>query len=199
MMRVKFKAGFTLAELLVSLGVIGIIAALAIPKILTASNDSVSNAKVHKATQAVVNGYEKWKQNNGDSLGMTGADLMTFVNYSSLITDGRIVDIHPGSGNFTCSTTLTTTSGNLAGPCYQMQDGSMVYFMGHTGVAFTASDTSVLYFAVDPDAIESGSNTQDNSGIATAFFLYKNGRLRERGHLKGSADEPQYTPNYYRQ
>ena len=197
-MRLSFNTGFTLTELLVGLGILGLIAAFAVPKVLTASGAALANAKVHKAAQAVVNGYEKWKQNNGDSLGMTGADIMTFVNYTSVITDGRVVDIHPLTGDFTCSVTLTTTW-PLGGPCYQMPDGSMVFFMGHTGVAFTANDASPLYFGVDPDAIESGANTQANNGIGTAFFLYKNGRLRERGHLKGAGDKPQFTPNYYRE
>jgi prepilin-type N-terminal cleavage/methylation domain-containing protein len=198
LMFLRVKVGFTLSELLVALAVLGLIAAFAVPKVLTASWNATANAKVHKAAQAVVNGYEKWKQANGDALGMTGADLMTFVNFSSVITDGRVVDIHPGSGNFTCRATLTT-SGNLEGPCYRMPDGSMVYFIGHTGVAFTTNATSVLYFTVDPDAIESGANTQTNSGIGTSFFLYKNGRIRERGHLKGAADTPQFTPDYYRE
>ncbi|MCS6267918.1 MAG: type II secretion system protein [Vampirovibrio sp.] len=201
-MRLTVKTGFTLSELLVGLGIIGLIAAFAVPKVLHASGAALANAKVHKAAQAVVNGYEKWQQNNSDSLGMTGADLMTFVNYSSLITDGRKIDIRPNDGrDFTCTTTLTTTSANLAGPCYQMPDGSMVYFMGHTGVAFTASNTSELYFGVDPDAVATSDFSQANDGVATNFMLYKNGRLRERGHLKGGsfAGQPQSTPNYYRQ
>ena len=50
--------GFTLAEVLITLGIIGIIAALTLPTLLGKVQDKILEAQVNKAKSVVVNGYK---------------------------------------------------------------------------------------------------------------------------------------------
>lgn len=50
--------GFTLAEVLITLGIIGIIAALTLPTLLNNVQDKILEAQVKKAKSVVVNGYK---------------------------------------------------------------------------------------------------------------------------------------------
>ncbi len=199
-MHLNIKAGFTLSELLVGLGIIGLIAAFAIPKVLNASSAALANAKVHKAAQAVANGLEKWTEQNGRSGETTPANIMNMVQHNGLITDGRLVDWVPnGDMDFTCSPSSVS---EYVGTCYQMPDGAVLYFIGSaTWDTFGGNADNTLYFGVDPDGITTDDDTQSNTSAATAFFISSNGRLRERGRLKNSNHslQPQFTPEYYQQ
>ena len=198
-MRLTVKTGFTLSELLVGLGIIGLIAAFAVPKVLNASGAAVANAKVHKAAQAVVNGYEKWVQENGNSENTTPANIMSIVQHNGLITDGRKMDFAPSyTEDFTCTDIPSHTT--FTGICYKMPDGAVLFFRSGIYDTFGQNPDKALFFAVDPDGFNINDNSQANNSNATAFWLYSNGRLRERGRLKIlHASQPQYTPNYYRQ
>jgi prepilin-type N-terminal cleavage/methylation domain-containing protein len=203
-MRMTNQKGFNLTELLIGLGVLGVIAAVAVPKVLNASTAAVANAKVHKAAQAVANGVQKWTEQNGQSGFTTPADIMTFVQHNGRITNNSRMDWVPNTGqDYTCraSTTPTGTQAN----CYRMPDGAVIYFLGNLGAGnnfntFGGNGFNGLYFGVDPDGITTADNSNDNTSAATAFIVYGNGRLRDRGRLKGAGGlQPQWTPTYYRQ
>jgi prepilin-type N-terminal cleavage/methylation domain-containing protein len=202
-MFLKFKQGFTMSELLIGLGILGLIAAFSVPKLLNVSNAALANAKVHKAAQAVVNGLEKWTQENGRSASTTPANIMNVVQHNGLITDGRSVDWTPGtSDDFTC---VTNPAADHESSCYQMPDGSVLFFILHWSSAdFTSFGTSPensLYFGVDPDGIVTEDTSRSSTSNTTAFYLSFNGRLRERGRLKDGSNtlQPQWTPTYYQQ
>jgi prepilin-type N-terminal cleavage/methylation domain-containing protein len=199
-MKLTIKNGFTMSELLIGLGILGLIAAFSVPKLLNVSNAALANAKVHKAAQAVVNGLERWTQENGRSASTTPADIMSVVQHNGLITDGRTVDWVPTEGtDFQCS--LTASLGDrYQGLCYQMPDGAVLYFIALDYNTFGGNAANALYFGVDPDGITTDDDSNANTSNATAFLVYRNGRLRDRGHLKvGNALQPQYTPTYYQQ
>lgn len=203
-MRLSFNTGFTLTELLVGLGILGLIAAFAVPKILTASAATTANAKVHKAAQAVVNGYEKWTQENGKTPNTSVQNVMSMVQHNGQITDGRVVDWAPNSSLDQIS--CVAYVGNVAQAlCYLMPDSSIILFVNHFGgssgtdLNFSNSGTTnALYFAVDPDG-KDGPQDKSATTVSTLFLLSYNGRLRERGRLKNSTYslQPQYTPDYY--
>ena len=52
------KSGFTLAEVLITLGIIGIIAALTLPTLLSNVQDKILEEQAKKAKSVVVNGYK---------------------------------------------------------------------------------------------------------------------------------------------
>jgi prepilin-type N-terminal cleavage/methylation domain-containing protein len=198
-MFLRIKKGFTLTELLVGLSILSLLGAVALPKILNASAGTTANAKVHNAAQAVTNGLERWTRENGRSNLTTPENIMSVVQHSGLAADGRVLDFTPSlNEDFTCRPTSTAL---YEGTCYQMSDGAILYFIGSpTWDTFGGNANNALYFAIDPDGIASESISQDNNSVATAFLLYANGRLRERGRLRGNnSGEPQWTPNYYRQ
>ena len=205
-MRLSFNTGFTLTELLVGLGILGLIAAFAVPKVLTASGAALANAKVHKAAQAVVNGYEKWTQENGRNPTTTPVDVMTFVQHNGRITDGSKVDGVPSwlSSGLPCVADPVT---GINGQCYRMPDGSILWFLGNQTASANYSSFgsgnayNSLHFGVDPDGIYTAGTSKDSNSMSTAFFLSLNGRLRERGRAKGGpwAGETKHTPDYYQQ
>ena len=49
LLEIRYKKGFTLAELLISLGILGLIATFTIPKIVGAAGDSKYNAAAKEA------------------------------------------------------------------------------------------------------------------------------------------------------
>lgn len=205
-MRLNFNTGFTLTELLVGLGILGLIAAFAVPKVLTASGAALANAKVHKAAQAVANGLEKWTEQNGKSANTSVQNVMSMVQHNGQITDGRFVDWHANSVAYDKMKCVASIGSLTDALCYQMPDASIVLFVNHFGGGGTdltfanAGTTNGIYFGVDPDGRD-GPQDKSATGVSTAFVLSFNGRLRERGHLKNNTHsfEPQYTPDYYQQ
>lgn len=59
------KKGFTLAEVLITLGVIGIVAALTIPSLISNHNKSVTAARLSKAYNTVSNAIRLSENDNG--------------------------------------------------------------------------------------------------------------------------------------
>jgi len=202
-MRMNHQKGFNLTELLIGLGVLGLIAAFAVPKVLNASSGAVANAKVHKAAQAVANGVQKWTEQNGQSDFTTPVNIMTFVQHNGRITNRSRMDWLPTSGqDYTCGASTAPTGTNAN--CYRMPDGAVIYFLGNIGGGnyntFGGNGDNGLYFGVDPDGITTTDTSNSSPSVATAFIVYGNGRLRERGRLKGTNGlQPQWTPDYYRQ
>ncbi len=58
------KKGFTLAEVLITLGVIGIVAALTIPSLISNHNKSVTAARLSKAYNTVSNAIRLSENDN---------------------------------------------------------------------------------------------------------------------------------------
>ncbi|MCX5921513.1 MAG: prepilin-type N-terminal cleavage/methylation domain-containing protein [Candidatus Melainabacteria bacterium] len=176
-MRLSFNTGFTLTELLVGLGILGLIAAFAVPKVLTASGAALANAKVHKAAQAVVNGYEKWTQENGKNDTITLDQIMTMVQHNGRLTTG-IMDDHPNSTDvFNCATNTT---------CYKMPDGAIIFFYTADGTFVGTSNNDAIHFLVDPDGRNTGVSSLSTSetGASVGFALYYNGRIRSRNNYR---------------
>ena len=209
LMFLRVKVGFTLSELLVALAVLGLIAAFAVPKVLTASGNATANAKVHKAAQAVVNGFEKWTQENGKNGTITLNEIMTVVNHSGILTTG-IMDDHPNSTDvFDCATNTT---------CYKMLDGTVIFFYTADGSFVDTTNNDAIHFLVDPDGLSNGTAplAVSDPSASVGFALYYNGRIRSRDNYKANTQlrfngaistglgptpntDPPLDPTYYRQ
>lgn len=70
------RSGFTLAEVLITLGVIGVVAALTIPTLSQNATDREIVSRTKKVYATLVNAYKLAEQENGtpDKWGMTGAN-----------------------------------------------------------------------------------------------------------------------------
>lgn len=81
------KQGFTLAEVLIALAVIGVIAAMTIPSLMSSTGDSETVAKVRE-TQAILNSvFKSYQANNGCIGGMSSCDLFTSGSNTGVIWD----------------------------------------------------------------------------------------------------------------
>ncbi len=54
----RYASGFTLAELLIALALLGVIATFTIPKVLQANTDAKYNAEAKETIQMIANAYQ---------------------------------------------------------------------------------------------------------------------------------------------
>lgn len=59
------KFAFTLSEVLITLGIIGVVAAMTLPSLINKYNETVTVTKVKKIYTTLVNAFELYKANNG--------------------------------------------------------------------------------------------------------------------------------------
>ncbi len=131
------KFGFTLAEILITLGVVGVVAALTLPTFIMSTKDKANVAKLSKTVSefetAVSNMLHEEEMMNIASLS-TGQDLFKTLtkyykvsladNYKDFIPDSdyKITYLTGNKTNFYSDTTLLTKSGaiiNLYGGMWQ--------------------------------------------------------------------------------
>ena len=102
--------GFTLSELLVSLAVLGLIAAFAIPKVLTAVGNSSARAIGSELIATISQSYEALRADRNGSLarGTKAPDLVGKMNYRTLVGG---VATFPNGGTITFNTADDFTDG----------------------------------------------------------------------------------------
>jgi prepilin-type N-terminal cleavage/methylation domain-containing protein len=154
------STGFTLAELLVALSVISVIATFNIVKITTAVGNIKNKAICKEAASMVAEAYQKWKVNNvPTSTRPTIEDLMAEINLLGTSTTLNFDSAWSGN-SVSCSTTDI---------CYRLHNGAVL--SSNKGMRFggTASLNGIL-FVIDPDG-------QASSQKSVGFSLRFNGRL----------------------
>ena len=165
--------GFTLAELLIALAILGVIATFTIPKVLSSQQNSKSVAAAKEVASMISGAYQVYQQSNTPPSTMRAVALSPYMNYVSVDTSGTQVDAIPTSGANTCDSTNV---------CIKLHNGGTLWFDDVWGFGGTAS-TNALEFAFDPDGQYSGS-TADGPGKSVQFVLYYNGALTTRGQAR---------------
>jgi len=177
------NTGFTLAELLIALMILGEIATFTIPKIIIAQQNQTFNARTKEDIASMSAIYQQYITRNGASSSLSLSSLNSYLNYTSLASSG-LIDAVPGSTSLDCS----------AWKCYRLANGSTLAF--DSGQTFGATDSlAVSYFYIDPDSTYSG--TTNGTGKSIAVFLYYGGRVTTWGNVaSGSHDVwgATYTP-----
>ncbi|MFA6989692.1 MAG: type II secretion system protein, partial [Candidatus Gastranaerophilaceae bacterium] len=69
MRRIKFKDGFTLAEVLITLAIIGVVAAMSIPGLINSTNKMENVVALKKAFSTLSSAYHMLATDNGDITG----------------------------------------------------------------------------------------------------------------------------------
>lgn len=153
---------FTLAELLIALAILGVIATFTIPKVLQTQQDSRWNAMAKEAAGTISSAYAAYVHDNGSSTLMTPADLKPYLNYVKVDTTTSIDD-RQGGNTFACGTS-----------CLRLHNGAVLMF--GTGASFGGTNsTNAVYFYFDPDGTTDG--TTNGPGKSVIYFLYYNGKL----------------------
>ncbi len=164
-MPVNRWTGFTLAELLIALAILGVIATFTIPKIVSAQRDQSYNAKAKEAMAAVSATISKMRANGTLSASTQPADVFAQMNYVAYDTSAS-VDSEPGNGSRTC----------MGGdPCIWLHNGAILKDETSGSAGFSGTDTThAIQFLVDPDGVYSG--TTNGPGKSLFFVVYYNGR-----------------------
>ena len=160
----RIYLGFTLAELLISLAILGVIATFTIPKILSTQQNNSYNAIAKEAIGMISEAYQQHTMNGQLSANTYGYDLSQYMNYVSVLTSGTIDD-RPTGTSMTC---------NVAYPCLKLHNGAILqilpeYFGG-------TATTNYVSFTLDPDGVYTGK------ADSLRILIYYNGRLLDRNN-----------------
>lgn len=165
------SSGFTLAELLISLAILGVIATFTIPKVLNAQSTQQSNAIAKEVAGMVSGAYQSYQIENGAPASTTLSDLTPFMNYVA-VDSTTVIDNVNNAFSQNCSIATET--------CLRLHSGAIIRFTSAT--SFNTGDTTqALRFLLDPDGEYGGSLTGPSKSVA--FFIYRNGKLRTRGSV----------------
>jgi prepilin-type N-terminal cleavage/methylation domain-containing protein len=161
------RKAFTLAELLIALAVLGVIATFTIPKVLGSQTDAKNRAICKEAAAMVTQAYQTWKIDHVPSATQsTVDDLMPLTNNLGIDTSTTIDSAYSGNP-YACSAPNAQ--------CYQLHSGAMIIF--NKGIRFggTNANNGIL-FIVDPDGIASNNKS-------VGFALRFNGKLDTYGTM----------------
>jgi prepilin-type N-terminal cleavage/methylation domain-containing protein len=169
--RLKRKA-FTLAELFISLAILGVIATFTIPKILNSNQAATSNARAKEVIASVSAAYQKYQLENTPTANTKPSDLLPYLNYVKLDT-ASVIDHHPGASNLVCSNTI---------PCIQLHNGGILLFRDESPFGGTTNNHTIV-FNFDPDGVYSGG-IADGPSKGIEFLVYFDGFTTDRGQAK---------------
>lgn len=168
------KIGFTLAELLVALGVLSIITTFTIPKVLYAQTDYKYKAMGKEAAGMISQALMIHKLSGLQAENTRPRDLLTYMNYVSLDTSSSIDD-HYTAGSLTCS---------ADNPCIHLHNGGVLAAKGQFCYHFGGTGpVNLIEFVFDPDG-QVTDGTTNGPGKAVQFELYYNGGLTTRANSK---------------
>lgn len=166
----KISTGFTLAELLISLAILGVIATFSIPKILSAQANSANSAKAKETQAMIAAAYDLYKLNNPITSSVGPTHLTQYMNYLSTNTNAPMDDIYT-AGQWDCSASF---------PCLRLHNGGLLRYEVAATMGGTNA-TNAIWFVFDPDGAYSG--TTNGPGKAIMFFVYTNGRTTSKGNI----------------
>ena len=185
----RSQKGFTLAELLIALAILGVIATFTIPKILSSSANGQNTAIAKEAAGMISAAFSTYTLNNTLTTGTTAGALTQYFNYVS--TDTATAYTAGVSGD----TAMSTCSATLI--CLKLHNGGVLQYS--TAQTFGSSlSTAAVTFALDPD----GMGTRGN----IVFVQQYGGRTTTNGQdavfttsaagVTNQATDPSYLTNW---
>ena len=184
-MQVKHK-GFTLAEMLIALALIGIIAALLIPKLLGSTNGNAKRSTVLQSAMAITHALEDYSEGgttNSIKASTSATSLMPYFNYIEVVTTGNLDGTEangPGGGESTwdCASEIT---------CLRMHSGGYLGFLNggfgnsaNPGAPTTGNPTDLnsIWLLVDTDGSPSINGKASDSNNSIWLVLYPTGKIK---------------------
>ncbi len=175
----KRTLGFTLAELLSALAILGVIATFTIPKVLNASQSSQNKSIAKEAATTIVAAYNAYVLNNSVTSITKIADFTSYINYIRFDESGTtLVDnVYGGTGSDTCEP---------GDPCLFLASGASIRYTDTQTFSGTAANNCV-WFTVDPNGKYDGNGATEAEGPnSIAFALIPSGRMMTYGELNPS-------------
>ena len=166
----NYSHAFTLAELLVCLTIIGVIATFTIPKILQSQQNLTYSSAAKEAVGTVSGAYIAYASLNGFDPNMKESTFLSLINYVSKQTSG-LLDNYPGSAPSTIDCSAVT--------CLKLHNAG-VLVIPNSNTYFGGSDSlAALPFVFDPDGVYGGTAQRQS----VKFFVYYNGRVLTRQQI----------------
>lgn len=171
----RSTSGFTLAELLIALAILGEIATFTIPKILSSQTNARNNAVAKEAMSTLAASFQQLQMSGtGVSTRTSVSALSQYINYVSVDTSST-VDALPTGSNLPCYTTYV---------CLKLHSGGILFFDS------TQFGTTNGYIdaVIDPNGTFSGN--KDSLGIIITY----RGRITDFGTYFSM---PSTTPTWF--
>jgi prepilin-type N-terminal cleavage/methylation domain-containing protein len=164
------QAAFTLAEVLIVMAILGVVATFTVPKVLYSSNQASWNAKAKEAAAAISEAYTLYRMEKGVSASTKAEDILAYINAVGPYTG--TINHHPGGPSLPCTGDFN---------CIQLHNGAVIMVVNSHTFGGTTSNHAVHFF-IDPDGkYTDGASTPENGSVV--FWLYANGGLRSYGTL----------------
>ncbi len=172
--RVKFAygyKGFTLAELLSALAILGVIATFTIPKVLNASQSSQWKSGYKEFASMISGAYAAYTLENTPTTATDVGDLTPYMNYVRIDTSSTVDQAYGSAGTVVCGASNTT--------CLQLHSGAMAFLALNKCFRGT-TDLHAIGFGYDPDGKVTAGGLANDPGKQLSVTLYFNGRITSR-------------------
>lgn len=174
--------GFTLAELLIALVIIGEIATFTIPKILTGQATSRNNAIAKETLATLAGAYQQLQMNSGGvPFSTTPGALTQYMNYTRTDTSSTI-DLDPYEAPIMPPGTLACSASY---PCMKLHNGGTLMLLNN---ASFGSASGFIYGILDPDGNPTGK------ADSIVLCIYYNGRATTFGNIMATSS---YDPTWF--
>lgn len=168
----KFKRGFTLAEVLITLVIVGIIAAMTIPAVIAAYKKQEIESRLRKAYSTFANGIKLSEVANGPFSGWpTAADIGNVENY------WKIYFAPFFSGAKLCSNSSACGyKSDLSGSKWQNMNWSII--TSDTRMFFVLGDGTTIFYPINTTDING------NPAYTTILYIDVNGTKEPNTYCK---------------
>src|SRR6478609_1904821 len=174
----KSKVGFTLAELLIALVILGEIATFTIPKIITSQANARKNAMTKEVSGILASAFQTYATSQQLTSSTTPGVLISYLNYVK-VDSSTVIDDAPTFSSQTCGSNNTL--------CLKLHNGGILQY---SQVATYTTPSSTWIFIFDPDGSYGGSSSGDSKSVR--LELFQTGRLTTTGILVNSMYDPSW-------
>ena len=185
----KTSVGFTLAELLIALALLSLIAVFTIPKVLEAERHGKYNAMAREAVSTVAQAYGLMRLEKKQSASTSPVALLDYLNYVRTVTT-EIDDI-VGYGSLDCL---------APHQCVLMHNGGVLWMDATNNFGGTSHDHAI-YLNFDADGKNGGSTSGDSKSVQ--IIQYYSGRVTTGAYmtagtlLNGAPQTPSPDPSWF--
>jgi prepilin-type N-terminal cleavage/methylation domain-containing protein len=165
------RDGFTLAELLIVMGILSFVLVVSFAKTLTAFRATQYNATAKEAASLITSAYVSYKNDKGIvPATFKGADLLPYMNVISEDITSIIQDNESSSpSTFACADSWVQ--------CYALHNGAVIVFFPFNEFGLQQND-HFIWIELDPDGA--------GPAYSVTLLLFYNGRLSSEGDAGGA-------------